>query len=95
MTVWETHKRDQIVTIEEFEDYYKDMSASIDSDDYFELMIRNAWHIAGGEGQTANTSIKRVLKTNADGSQEVVMVENDMDRKVRAAAGPGYAGMEI
>ena len=42
MTVWETHKKDAIVTIEEFEDYYKDLSATIDDDDYFELMIRNA-----------------------------------------------------
>ena len=80
MTVWETHKKDGIVTKEEFEDYYKDISASIDSDDYFELMIRNAWHIAGGEGQMENTTIKRVLKTNADGSQEVVMVENDLGK---------------
>lgn len=81
MTVWETHKKDGIVTKEEFEDYYKDISASIDSDDYFELMIRNAWHIAGGEGQMENTTIKRVLRTNADGSQEVVMVENDLDKR--------------
>jgi hypothetical protein len=43
----------------------------------------------------ANTTIKRVLKTNPDGSQEVVMVENDLDRKVRAGAGPGYAGIEV
>lgn len=80
MKVWETHKADGIVTIEEFEDYYKDISASIDSDDYFELMIRNAWHIAGGEGQMENTTIKRVLKTNPDGSQEIVMVEDDLGK---------------
>lgn len=81
MSVWETHRKDGIVTHEEFIDYYKDISASIDSDDYFELMIRNAWHIAGGEGVCENTTIKRVLKTNPDGTQEVVMIENDLGKR--------------
>jgi len=50
MSQWDTLKADNIVTFEEFCDYYTDVSASVDEDDYFELMIRNAWHIAGGEG---------------------------------------------
>ena len=37
-----------------------DVSASIDTDDYFELMIRNAWHITGGEGVVENTSNRYV-----------------------------------
>lgn len=53
--------KDAVVTIEEFEAYYSNISASIDNDDYFELMIRNAWHIGGGEGWCSNTSNKRIV----------------------------------
>ena len=36
------------------------MSASIDNDEYFELMIRNAWHMSGGRGAAANSTCLRV-----------------------------------
>ena len=42
------------------------------------LMIRNAWHISGGEGWCANTSCRRVLVTHVDGSQTVEEVKNDL-----------------
>ena len=69
---------DGIVTFQEFLEYYRDVSAGIDNDDYFELMVRNAWHISGGEGQAANTSCRRVLVTHSDKSEEVVEVMNDL-----------------
>lgn len=34
-------------------------------------MIRNAWHISGGEGWCANSSCRRVLVTHTDGRQTV------------------------
>jgi hypothetical protein len=36
---------DNIVTKEEFEEYYNNISSSIDNDQYFELMINNAWKL--------------------------------------------------
>lgn len=75
MGQWDTIKSDGIVSLEEFEEYYKDISASVDLDDEFELMIRNAWHIEGGEGWCENTTIPRYLETDANGTQRVVMAK--------------------
>ena len=77
MAQWDRNQ-DGTITPEEFEEYYKDVSASIDGDDYFELMIRNAWHIAGGTGQYENTANRRVLVTRKDGSQAVMNVDEDL-----------------
>jgi len=60
------------------ENYYTNIGANIENEDYFELMIRNAWHISGGKGQAANSANKRVLVTRPDGTQAVVEIENDL-----------------
>lgn len=39
---------DHRVTREEFDEYYNNVSASIDDDQYFELMMSNAWQLKGG-----------------------------------------------
>lgn len=45
MSMWDTQKRDGIVTFDEFCDYYADISAGIDSDEYFSGMINSAWKL--------------------------------------------------
>lgn len=73
--------KDGRVTYEEWERYYCMVSASIDDDDYFELMMRNAWHISGGEGAMQNTTCLRVLVTHTDGRQTVEEIKNDLGLK--------------
>ena len=68
------------MSFDEFLDYYRDMSAGIDRDDYFELMIRNAWHMSGGDGLAENTTCRRVLVTHSDRSQSVEEVKDDLVR---------------
>ena len=95
---------DGMVTRQEFINYYTNIGANIDTDDYFELMIRNAWHMAGGEGQSASSANKRVLVTDSQGRQSVIEIKSDlgvkaddkqeMMRRLRAQ-GVDVAGIEI
>lgn len=59
----------------------------MDEDDYFELMMRNAWHLAGGAGVTENTTNIRVLVTHADGSKTIETVTQDIGLKRSDLAG--------
>ena len=45
MSLWDTQVADGIVTFDEFCDYFKDVSASIDDDEYFRVMMVNAWKL--------------------------------------------------
>lgn len=45
MGQWECGTADGVVSFEEFAQYYDDISAGVDTDDYFEAMIRSAWRL--------------------------------------------------
>ena len=79
---WSRGHFDGSLDRKDFEQYYRAISASIDDDDYFELVVRNAWHISGGVGACENTSNRRVLLTREDGSESVVEVKNDIGKIV-------------
>ena len=78
LSQFDTIDKDGTVTYEEFVQYYQNLSASIEGDDYWELMMRNAWHISGGKGQCENTTNRRVIVTDKHGKQSVQEVKNDL-----------------
>ena len=47
---------DRVVTKEEFDEYYNNVSASVDNDQYFELMMNNAWKLQEPPAYTKNKS---------------------------------------
>jgi len=40
---WDHVQWKKTVTVEDFEDYYSDISPSIIKDDYFDSIVRNSW----------------------------------------------------
>ena len=78
LSQWDQGDMDGIVTEDEFMEYYGNVSASIEDDAYFELMIRNAWHISGGKGASACTTTRRVMVKGPDGRTTVQEITDDL-----------------
>lgn len=84
MAQWEgAGSADGAVTKDEFVEYYEDVSAGVEDDDAFELAMRNAWHMAGGEGAAAGSANARVRVTYADGAEEIVEIVDDLGLDLR------------
>jgi Ca2+-binding EF-hand superfamily protein len=73
MAQWDTVDLDGVITGDEFARYYEDVSASIDSDAYFDRMMRNAWNLAGADKPGGDGSL-RVRVTFKTGRTAVVYV---------------------
>lgn len=69
---------DDVVELSEFREYYEDVSSIIANEQHFELMLRNTWHISGGEGLCRNTSCRRVRVTHTTGRQTQQEIKNDL-----------------
>ena len=50
--------RDGIVTMQEWIEYYNNVSMSIDNDEYFAVMMNNAWNLDGKKVTKKGTSME-------------------------------------
>lgn len=62
------NKADGMITLDEFIEYYTNISANIDNDAYFDLMMSNAWNL-DGKNNTENLpfagSSRKITNVNA------------------------------
>eukprot|EP00758_Cryptobia_borreli_P003146 Tbor_TRINITY_DN3557_c0_g1::TRINITY_DN3557_c0_g1_i1::g.2926::m.2926 len=69
---------DASITLDEWEYCYTDISAGIDIDDYFELMMRSCWHIPVVCDNSKNSSYRQVLVYYKDGHQTIENVKDEL-----------------
>jgi Ca2+-binding EF-hand superfamily protein len=69
LTQWDTLEADGIVTKQEFIEYYKNVSACVDTDEYFQAMMIKAWDLDGSTAKlTSEPRTVTVCATHVNGS---------------------------
>jgi hypothetical protein len=79
---WDAQDPNAIIELQEFVDYYTDVSGEISSDIVFEQTVRNTWHVSGGDGRCKNTSCitVRIVHTNGRVTQRELVDDLGIDR---------------
>jgi hypothetical protein len=86
LNTWDT-ARDGSVNKDDFASYYTDISASIDDDDYFELMMRNAWHISGGQVSVKSWTPLTKCRVGHTFADELASIRPGVERQLGERAG--------
>lgn len=89
---------DRRITRDEFEEYYNNVSASIDEDPYFELMMTNTWKLAEVPAYSKNTawrgdSPSKTAVKRAEASDKPKHLELLLERFRSKLAGRGVRGI--
>ena len=88
LETFETHHninrgtKDRRVTREEFLEYYNNISMSIDNDEYYEVMMINAWKLQGATNVNPNSSQK-------GWNQDYTDPKSNIKKEVRPQSGRG------
>ncbi|KAH9589350.1 hypothetical protein LSM04_007252 [Trypanosoma melophagium] len=72
---------DTYISFNTFLSFFRDASFEINSDQEFEVLMRNVWHLSGGNGKSMNTSCRRVRVVHRNGRITYQEVKNDLDIK--------------
>nr|CCC94503.1 conserved hypothetical protein [Trypanosoma congolense IL3000] len=69
------------ISFDTFHSFFRDASFEIKTDEEFEVLMRNIWHLSGGNGKHVNTSCRRLNVIHRDGHASLQEVKNDLDIK--------------
>lgn len=77
-TQWDARDDNTYIDLDRFITFFGDGSFEISSDNCFELLMRNMWHLSGGNGRCANTSCQRVEVVHLTGRVTQEEIRNDI-----------------
>ena len=85
---FETHHnlhtaRDNKVSLDEFTDYYANVSVSIESDEYFQLMIKNAWNVTADAQQRFNKQQEQEDAVSVASSKRSMQMSSVLQEPIR------------